>query len=103
MNDVLRVPAAIDWETGLTEAQRAHLKILLDRDRNTPAPSAAENLEALEQDARAGRDQKIDLRVAPDEKVAWAEAARVRKMSTSDWIRSVLNLAAREVLVAEGG
>jgi hypothetical protein len=99
VNDVLRVPAAIDWGTGLTEAQRGHLHRLLERDRDAPAPSAAENLEALEQDARAGRDQKIDLRVAPDEKVAWAEAARARKMSTSDWMRSVLNLAAREVLV----
>jgi hypothetical protein len=46
----------------------------------------------------AGRTVKLDLRLAPDEKVAWAEAARVRGMSTSEWIRAVLNLAAREVL-----
>jgi alkanesulfonate monooxygenase SsuD/methylene tetrahydromethanopterin reductase-like flavin-dependent oxidoreductase (luciferase family) len=30
-------------------------------------------LEELERDAHAGRDVKFDLRLAPDEKVAWSE------------------------------
>jgi len=70
-----------DYTLGLTEAQRAHLDHL--RAKNTPSP--AENLEELEKDTRAGRTAKFDLRVAPDEKVAWSEAARVRGMSTSEW------------------
>jgi hypothetical protein len=95
----------LDYTTGLTDAQRARLHYLLERDREAAAgePSPAENLEELERDVHAGRTAKLDLRLAPDEKVAWSEAARVRGMSTSEWIRAVLNVAAREGLVAGGG
>jgi hypothetical protein len=109
-------PALLDYAHGLTERQREHLDRLRAQERAAAPPaektepltpsqrplSAAENLDELERDTHAGRVQKIDLRIAPDEKVAWSEAARVRGMSTSEWIRCVLNLAAREVLVGGG-
>jgi hypothetical protein len=109
-------PALLDYAHGLTERQREHLDRLRAQERAaappsekseppTPSqrpPSAAENLDELERDAHAGRTIKLDLRLAPDEKVAWSEAARVRGMTTSEWIRCVLNLAAREVLVGGG-
>jgi uncharacterized protein (DUF1778 family) len=91
-------PSLLDYRTGLTERQREHLNALLAADQRPPSP--AETLEELERDTRAGRTVKLDLRLAPDEKVAWSEAARAKGMTTSEWMRAVLNLAAREVLVS---
>jgi len=115
MNDVLRVPAQINWQTGLNEAQRAHLKMLLERDRDTAPPSdksepltiaqrppsAAENLEALEQDQRQGRVSKIDFRVSPGERDRWDTAARQLGLSTSEFVRDVVNRACEEILAPE--
>jgi hypothetical protein len=119
MNDVLRVPAQINWQTGLNEAQRAHLKMLLERDRDAapapspadeeldhehvhaPAPSAAENLDELERDQRQGRTAKIDFRVSPDERHRWDTAARQLGLSTSEFVRDVVNQACEEILASE--
>jgi hypothetical protein len=64
-------------------------------------PTADERLAELESDANAGRVVKLDLRLSPDEKLAWYDAARVMGLSTSEWMRDVLNEAAREVLEVE--
>jgi hypothetical protein len=87
----------LDYARGLTERQREHLARMLAA--NLPSPSPAEVLEELERDVHANRHLKWDLRVAADEKIAWAEAARVRGISQSEWARDVLNAAAREILV----
>jgi hypothetical protein len=70
-------PSLLDYRTGLTERQREHLNALLAADQRPPSP--AETLEELERDTRAGRTVKLDLRLAPDEKVAWSEAARAKR------------------------
>ena len=44
---------------------------------------------------------KFDLRVAPEEKLRWAEAARALGLSVSEFVRDVANQAADEVLAAE--
>jgi hypothetical protein len=93
-------PRLLDFGRGLTEAQRERLVHVL---AHQPTLSPAENLEELERDTRAGRTSKWDVRCAPDEKVAWAEAARAKEMTTSDWTRDVLNAAARKALRSKGG
>jgi hypothetical protein len=89
----------LDYSRGLTERQREHLARMLA----VNSPSPAEVLEELERDVNANRSLKWDLRVAADEKVAWAEAARKVGVSQSEWARDVLNDAARRVLVPDPG
>ena len=52
-------------------------------------------------DQRAGRTVKFDLRVAPEEKIRWAEAASTLGLSASEFVRDVANSAASEVLAGE--
>lgn len=68
----------------------------------TSEPSTPEQaLEELEQDQNAGRTVKFDLRVAPEEKLRWAEAAAALGLSASEFVRDVANSAADEVLAGE--
>jgi hypothetical protein len=71
----------LDYAAPLTDAQLERLAYLLARDRERPSP--AEGLEELERDTHAGRTVKWDVRCAPDEKVAWSEAAHALGVSQS--------------------
>jgi Protein of unknown function (DUF1778) len=67
----------------------------------TPPTSSSEALEELEQDAHAGRTLKWDLRLSPEEKVAWLRAAQALGLSASEFVRDVVNQAADEILAGE--
>lgn len=67
----------------------------------TPETSPEETLEELSKDVKAGRVVKVDLRLSPEEKIVWYQAANAMGLSTSEWMRDVLNEAAREVLASE--
>jgi hypothetical protein len=41
---------------------------------------------------------RLEIRVEPDEKVAYDKAAKALKMDRSDWIRHTLNMAAKRAL-----
>ena len=58
-------------------------------------PESAERLD----DALA-RDQKIDFRVSQGEREMWDRAAQARGVTTSEFVRDVVNRAAEEALAA---
>jgi hypothetical protein len=68
----------------------AHLRAILE---GREPPSPAEPV----QDAR---DQKIDFRVSLGEREMWERAAQAKGVSTSEFVRGVVNPAAEEVLAA---
>jgi Mobilization protein NikA len=68
----------------------------------TLEPTTPEHaLEQLEDDQRAGRTVKWDVRTTPEEKLRWAEAASTLGLSVSEFVRDVANQAAEEVLAGE--
>jgi hypothetical protein len=58
------------------------------------AVSSEESLDELERDAHAGRTVKWDLRLAPEEKIAWSRAAQALGLTASEFVGDVVNTAA---------
>ena len=74
----------------------AHLRAVLEQ--RLPRPSLAETAQRL--DDAIARDQKWDTRISMGEKELWERAATTKGVTTSEFVRDVVNRAAEEAVAA---
>ena len=92
-----------EYTSKLTVEERAALiarvrELGAERRAQEGEESASDRLSELEEDNRAGRIVRFDVRCAPDEKIRWAQAAFARGLSTAELVRSVMADACDEIL-----
>ena len=91
-------PASTDWADRV-----AHLRALLEQ-RQSVSPdteTGSGEAESVSPDTDAlARDQKIDFRLSQGERELWERAAQAVGVTTSEFVRGVVNGAAEEALAA---